>query len=112
MSLFDKVFAQRCHFFFGAKIPPFLAHEFCLLFITLLHNVFLAKFQFHLKHYIRPSGGITTIFTRRQEQGFVSLGALRGVFGFGSLARSALVKWNVRGLDSNSSELAMIMYSI
>jgi hypothetical protein len=27
---------------------------------------------------------ITTISTRRQEQGFVSLGALRGVFGFGS----------------------------
>jgi len=39
---------------------------------------------------------LTTISTRRQEQGFVSLGALRGVFGFGSLARSALVKWNVR----------------
>jgi len=36
-----------------------------------------------------------TISTRRQEQGFVSLGALRGVFGFGSWAKSALVKWNV-----------------
>jgi len=37
-----------------------------------------------------------TICTRRQEQGFVSLGALCGVFGFGSWARSALVKWGIR----------------
>ena len=43
-----------------------------------------------------------TISTRRQEQGFVLLGALRGVFGFGSLARSALVKWNVILLFKNS----------
>jgi len=40
-------------------------------------------------------GQLTTISTRRQEQGFVSLGALRGVFGFDSWAKSALVKWNV-----------------
>jgi len=44
---------------------------------------------------------LTTICTRRQEQGFVMLGALRGVFGFGSLAKSALVKWSVRRLVGN-----------
>ncbi|MFX0206271.1 MAG: hypothetical protein ACFFDT_09805, partial [Candidatus Hodarchaeota archaeon] len=41
-------------------------------------------------------GRLTTICTRRQEQGIVMLGALRGVFGFDSWAKSALVKWNVR----------------
>jgi len=35
---------------------------------------------------------LTTISTRRQKQGFVSLRALRGVFGFGSLIWGALVK--------------------
>jgi len=40
-------------------------------------------------------GLLTTISTRRQEQGIVLIGALRGVFGFGSWARGALVKWDV-----------------
>jgi len=46
-----------------------------------------------------------TICTRRQKQGFVSLGALRGVFGFGSGARSALVKWSVGRLVSQKTNL-------
>jgi len=44
---------------------------------------------------------LTTTSTRRQEQGIVLIGALRGSVGFDSWARSALVKWNVRLLVHN-----------
>ena len=39
----------------------------------------------------------TTISARHQEQGIVSTGALRGVWGCGSQVRSALVKWATLG---------------
>ena len=52
---------------------------------------------------VHPKPQLTTISTRRQEQGIASIGALRGVLGFGSWARSALVKWNVRRRESNNA---------
>jgi hypothetical protein len=60
-----------------------------------LYFLKLSKMIFAPASVLEPKNQLTTTSTRRQEQGIVSVGALRGVLGFDSWARSALVKWNV-----------------